>query len=247
MIRFFLSLSFGCLFLNCLFYNAHAASINTILENNKAIKALAQKNKSEAYDILSQNLVDHPEESALSYNLGYLFESNEEKEKAIQSYTFAARQAQDPDLKFKALFNLGNVLVDMKKRDEALVVYQEALELNPDSQEVKTNIELLFSGGQGGGKGENQQDNKKDQQGDNKDKQDQKNDSEKKDDKKNQPDPKNSQDRQNPKPSPKPFKSDNLSQRDVGRILDELKRQEEGVRAKFNEKNHREAPVEKDW
>lgn len=212
-----------------------ASSIDSVFKNNKGVKQFAQEKKTEAYDTLTGALVEHPNEASLSYNLGHLFESNEEKEKALQAYQSAAKNAVDTGLKFNALFNAARLLGELKKRDEALALYQEALNINPDSVETKTNIELLMANSGGGG-GESQ-DQKKDQQ-----------DKGKEQDKKQ--DPKNDQDRKEEpksKPTPKPFQSKELNQQDVKKILDELKRQEEGVRAKFNDKYRKETPVEKDW
>lgn len=218
---------------------SQGASIGVMLDNNKGVKELTQEKRTEAFDVLSKSLVDHPNEPALSYNLGLLFESTEDKEKASQSYLSAAKNAAaEPDLKFNALFNAARILGEQKKRDEALRLYQEALEIHPDSVEVKTNIELLMSNSGGGGEGKDQQDQKDKKEGDDQKEQENKPDDKKDQEKKTEP---------QQKPKPKPFESKELSQQDVKKILEELKRQEEGVRAKFNEKYRKETPVEKDW
>ena len=52
-----------------------------------------------------------------------------------------------------------------------------------------------------------------------------------------------------PRPTPQNFKSKDLSENDVRRILEELKRQEQEIRAKqYKEnKNTPESQIEKDW
>ncbi len=214
-----------------------AASIDTILKNNKALKELSNERKAEAYDILSNTLVEHPQEPVLNYNLGQIFESNEEKDKAFQLYQSASKNSEEPELKFNALFNAARMAGELKQRDQALQLYQQALEINPDSVETKTNIELLMANSGGGGEGENKE-QKKDDQGQDKDKQKQPQEPKPDQDKKDEP---------KSKPKPQPFQSKELNQQDVKKILDELKRQEEGVRAKFNDKRRQESPVEKDW
>ena len=59
-------------------------------------------------------------------------------------------------------------LVHLKKIPEALEQYQAALEINPTSSEVKTNIELLIQQQNQGGQGENDQEKKDDKNDDKK-------------------------------------------------------------------------------
>lgn len=64
---------------------------------------------------------------------------------------------------FASLFNQGQLLARENKIDEALNKYQEALALNSESIEVKTNIELLMQQKQGGGQGEGDSKDNKDE------------------------------------------------------------------------------------
>jgi Ca-activated chloride channel family protein len=214
-----------------------AGPIDTVIKNKNALSDIEKGHFADANKTLSDAVVDNPKEAVLFYNLGVTYEENEEKDKAIQSYLASARLAKDPDLQFSAYFNAARILGDMKQIEPAIAVYQKALEIHPESVEAKTNIELLFQGGGGGGKGKNKDDkDKKEGEGENKDQSDQQNDQ-----------PKPSDQKKNEKPKPRPFDSKELSPQDAKKILDELKRQEEQVRAKFNEKRHRDTPVEKDW
>lgn len=141
-------------------------------------------------------------------------------------------------------YNAGVAAGEQKRIAEALAYYQKALAINPASKEVKTNIELLLqqqSGGGGDGKDPNNKDDKKDDKnkGD-QEKQDQKGQDEKKP---NQPDKNQPQ----PKPSPKPFKSEELTERDVKNILEELKRQEQQIRGRMNDRKSKDQDPDKDW
>lgn len=210
-----------------------AASLDTILENNKGVKALQEEKNREAFTIFSEAIVNHPEEAVLSYNLGLTFLANEEWDKALQAFSTAATTAEDPALKFQSHFNAGVAAGAAKQIEVALSHYQEALEIDPNSQEVKTNIELLLQNQGGGGSG-----------GGDSDKKEQKEDGDGQDENQ-QPQPQEQKPKE--KPKPKPFKSEELSPQDAKKILDELRRQEEQIRAKFNNQRRKEQPVEKDW
>jgi hypothetical protein len=134
-------------------------------------------------------------------------------------------------VRFRSLFNIAAIQASQNKVDEALETYQQALEVKPDSIETKTNMELLTQGASGGGKGDKDSKNKKDQgdgggQG-----------------QQNQP----KEFSNKPKNEPQPFKGKDLSRQDVDRILDELKQQEEAIRAKDQREGGKDAPPDKDW
>jgi tetratricopeptide (TPR) repeat protein len=146
-----------------------------------------------------------------------------------------------------ALFNAGNVALEMKDTDRALKYYQRALELKPESKEVKTNIELALRDKKGGGGSQNNkgESNKNDPSKQDQDKQDQNQDDKSKKDQKGQgPEP-----RPSPRPQPKPFKSQEISEQDVKRLLEELKKREEKIRAQQNlyNKKNQDRNIEKDW
>ncbi|KYG62235.1 hypothetical protein AZI85_06220 [Bdellovibrio bacteriovorus] len=217
-------------------------------EGNKQVQAQAY---GPAMDKYLEALRFDPFVGQLHLNLGLSFEGLQQAEKALQSYQEAenlALKEEKLELVFMARFNRAQLLGKAKKVDEALAVYQKALEIIPSSNEVKTNIELLTQSQQGQG-GENKQD-QQNQQGDqnqqqqqNQDGKDQKDkdpkDQEPKDDKK--------QVQQSPKYKPRPFQGKELSEADVKKILGELKQQEEKIRAEYNRKEVKEQPRDKDW
>lgn len=209
---------------------AGATTVNSYIHNRRGLKELEKKQYYPAYREFMHALEDDPLNPAVQMNLGHTFEANEEFEKAEGAYRGVYKLApRGSDLEFHALFNLAGVLGREQKIDEALATYQKCLDLKPDSIEVKTNIELLWQGGQGGGKGGQNKDQK--QQGDNQQQQKQ--------------DP--GQQKEEQKKQPKPFNSQDLSKEDVKRILDEIKNQEQAIRAQENDKNAKEAPRDKDW
>ncbi|WP_374029966.1 tetratricopeptide repeat protein [Bdellovibrio bacteriovorus] len=222
----------------------HLQTLESNREGNKALKA---QNFQTAMDKYLEALRHDPFVGQLHLNLGLTFEGGQQAEKALQSYKEAealAEKEKNGELLFMARFNRAQLLGKAKKIDEALEVYQKALEVIPSSNEVKVNIELLTQNQQGQGGGENkdqQQQGNQGQQQQNQQGQDQKDqkDQEQKDEPK--------QVQQSPKYKPRPFKGQELSEGDVKKILGELKQQEEKIRAEYNRKEVKEQPRDKDW
>lgn len=219
-----------------------ASSIKSVLRNRQALEHMQKENWAEANREISEGIVEDPGSAELHYNLGQTYEENQDNAKAIQAYKKSSETALDPVLKFQAHFNTARLLGSENRIEEALAEYQTALSLNPESQEAKVNIELLLSKGGGGGSGGEK--DQKSKSGDEKD-QEKKQENSDGDDKQKEPQTGQGEDKQ--KKKPKPFQSQELSQQEVKNILDELRRQEEQVRAKFNDKKSKETPVDKDW
>lgn len=234
--------------LGVLLSTAHAGPLNAYFKNREGLNALAKKDGLGAYRAFTRGLADDPLNMALQLNLGTTFEQNEEYDKAAAIYRGAlAALPPDAPQRFEIAFNLGNVLAAAKKIPAALAAYQQALEVKPDSIEVKTNIELLFAGGKGDGQSSDQNSDQDQKNKDSKDekKDDKKSNQEKREDalKDQKPEKKDGD-----KPKPKPFDSKELSAEDVKRILDEIKNQEQSIRAEEYDKNPKDTPRGgKDW
>jgi Ca-activated chloride channel homolog len=218
---------------------ASATTVGSFWRNREGVHKFNDKSYYPAYQAFLKALEEDPLNPELHLNLARAFEANEEYEKAEQAYRSALKiLPENSPRRFEALFNLGGVLAKNKKLDEAVQAYQACLDIDPDSKEVKTNIELLW---QNGGGGEGQDQNKDQKEG--KDKQ--KKDGEGQD--KDQKDKPNPDDKQDQKKQPKPFESKDLTPQDVKKILDEIKNQEQAIRAQEYERNAKEAPRGKDW
>lgn len=246
----------------------HLKTLKLIREgNNQLIEAKGDSeiNYHTALDKYLEALSNDPFAGSLHLNLGLSFEGLKQADKALQAYKEAEQLAlkiKDFKLVFMARFNQAQLLGKSKKIDDALAIYQKALEIIPSSKEVKTNIELLTQDQQGGQDGkdnkqQNQQGDKnqeqKNQQGQ-KDQKDQKDQQDQKDgqgddqkDKKDQPKDEDKQMKQSPKYKPRQFDGKELSEGDVKKILGELKQQEEKIRAEYNRKEVKERPRDKDW
>ncbi len=206
-------------------------SLAEIWKNNTGAEYQKQKKFLEAQDQFVELLSDHPFQPTYQYNLGTSFILIEERNKAIQMFQeILKKKPIPPTVEFLALFNLGFLYSAEEGGDveKALDYFQKALAFNPESKEIKINIELLMRGGKGGGKGdkENPEDSK-----------DQGEDGEQ---------PKEPQKFTNKK-QPNQFDSKDMSKNDVKKILEELKKQEQRIRAKHDRKGGKEADREKNW
>jgi tetratricopeptide (TPR) repeat protein len=223
--------------------SSHATTWQSFSHNTKGVSYLLRKEYYRAHKEFMSALEDDPLNLTVQMNLGLNYEANEEHEKAEKTYlSILPLLPENSEYSFPAHFNLGVIQGVQRKIPAALASYQKALEMKPDSKEVKTNIELLWQGGQGEGDGkdqENQKDSKSGKQGRNgKDDKDQK-------DQKDQKQPNESDNKQ--KKKPRPFQSQELKQEDVKRIMDELKNQEQNIRAQEYQKGAKEPANSKDW
>ncbi|MCB0413208.1 MAG: hypothetical protein KDD50_02670 [Bdellovibrionales bacterium] len=185
-----------------------------------------------------QALSEDPDNSSARLNLAIIFELLKQLDKAAIENEAIIKSEQNPELKFYAFFNLARVRAEQKNISEALKNYQLALDINPDSQEVKNNIELLWMGqGQGSGEGDNSD-------GSDQDKKDQDGNGDKDKDKDDKGDSKKPV--QNGKKQPRKYKGP-LSKNDVRKILEEITNQEQKIRAEEYQKGSKESPREKDW
>jgi len=210
-----------------------------IYHNNKSVFHLSKKMNYEALGEAIEALRYLPFASELHLNLGDLYLLNKDFEKAQKEFLTSARSAahaHNDQMKFHAFFNAAIAATELKHIDEALSLYQDCLDIQKDSLETKTNIELLIQSQSGGGKGEGG--GKSDAN------QDQKDD---KDNKSDRNDPNKKFQNEAPKNQPQPYKGKEISKENVNKILDELKQQEQNIRAKFENRNNHHPQNEKDW
>jgi len=247
----------------------HLQSLVLSRQGNRQLEA---QNYQGAFETYVKILEFDPFSAETHLNLGLSFEGQQQAEKAKPSYQNALQYAKDRAMKFMAVFNLAQLLGKEKKVDEALELYQKALELEPASKEVKTNIELLIQSQQQKQSGQGGDDKKEQDQKDSKDEKNQKDPKNQKDQKdskgdqgkdpkdqqkdpkdqgKNDPEKKDKSENPryapNQKHQPREFKGQELSEGDVKKILGEIKQQEQKIRSEYNRKEVKEQPRDKDW
>jgi tetratricopeptide (TPR) repeat protein len=203
-----------------------------VKKNNSAVGKIGEEKFLEAYTYLVDGIMEDGDVAEMHYNLGIVFEGMKDEEKAVLEYEASVERTEDKDLSFRAHFNAGRVFGAQARIDEALEHYQKALDLKPDSVETKANIELLLKKEQGGGKSQQE----KNENGKGKSESQEKENEGKERRKELQPN------------KPQKYKGKNISAKDVKKILEELKRQEEKIRGKvLNKDSQEEESVEKDW
>lgn len=203
------------------FTSVASAEFRSILRNNEGVKLFKKESYRSAYLQFLQALAENSFDPQIQFNLGVNFELLKENDKAISQYDLVLKTTDDPRLRFQSLFNKARILGTQKKVKEALALYQEALEIVPLSKETKHNIELLWQeGGGGGGEGQD----KKNESGEGKQDQQQ-------DDRKDKPQPQ--------KPTDQQY---------TEQMLEELKKQEQKVRAKELDKQGEQGEANgKNW
>ncbi len=205
-------------------------SLTEIWRNNRAVDYTQQKKLVEAHEEFSSLVTDDPFHPVLQFNLGSSYIAVEDPKKAIKMYEEILKNPHlPPQLSFSVHYNLGILYSADKELDLALKNYQKALAFFPDSKEVKTNIELLFKEQQGGG-GKGDKKENKDEKGD-----------------QDQEQEKEPQEFDNKPQQPDQFNDKEMSKEDVNKILEELKKQEQNIKAKHERKGGKEADREKSW
>jgi tetratricopeptide (TPR) repeat protein len=208
-----------------------AVTLKAWQHNRAGVKQYEAKSYVTANREFMLALEDDPMNPEVQLNLGLTYEAGEEFDKAAQAYKGVLNLVpENSPLRFQALFNLAGAYAKQQKIDQALEAFQACLEMQPDSLPTKNNIELLWQGGGGGGKG-GKPDPKED----------------KKDGRSNQEKREQAGPEPDAKKEPKPFQSKEMNKDDVKRILDEIKNQEQAIRANEYDKSAKEAPRGKDW
>ncbi len=237
--------------------SAQAEPLGLIYQNNKAARAFRAEKKMEAYEQFLSALAIDPYDPTVQLNVGSSLQALGEEEKSellykqllkdvelkLQSGLSQEEMQKWLKVKFAALYNLGVYYQIKQEIDPALESYQKALELIPESKEIKTNIELMFNSG-GGGKGKGKKDKDKGEGGGEGDQQQQDGEGDQQKDQQGQP---QQQKKDQKKGQGKEFDQSQLSMEDLKRIMEELKQQEQGIRAKVQRKGEKSEPKEKQW
>ena len=209
-----------------------------------------------------------------AYNLGNTYYKSGNFEEALFRHQEAAKEATNKVEKHRAFHNIGNVLMQNKKCQEAVEAYKNALRNDPTDDETRYNLVLAKECAEQQ-KDQNQNDENEDE---NKDKQDQNQDQDKKEDegdKKDDPkdqgedDNKQGEDQKDEEGKPKDEKKDEnkqgdqqkdqkqqpkpqpgqLSPQQIKSLLEAMNNQEQKVQEKINAEKQKGVKVktEKDW
>lgn len=214
-----------------------AVDLQAITPNNEGVKILEGDNKSGAQKKFLEAIEADSFDPHLRINLGIGYLVNKDPKNAVNEFRVAEKMAgEDSQIKFAARFNMGVAFAQAEDIDAALAAYQSALELQPDSKEVKTNIELLWKQGKGKGKGsKGNKDKEKDKEGG----------GESEGDKENSD--KSEGEVVSSRPMPRTYQNEQLTEETVNKVLEELKAQEQRVRGEHYGQSKKERAREKNW
>ncbi len=106
------------------------------------VKAFDESQYDKSLQHFQDALLDDPENPLGHYNVAEALYKNKKYEEALTSYE-KSLNSQDITLREKAFYNLGNTHYQMNKYQEAIQNYIKALELDPNDQDAKHNLELV--------------------------------------------------------------------------------------------------------
>ena len=213
-------------------------SPGTVRKNYEAIDLYKQEQFYESYKLFTESLADEPFHPLLHLNLGMSYIANEEQDKALKAFRSAktmAEQSQNRDFLYFALFDLGTAQAMTGDVENALQNFQKGLALKPGDKDIRENIEKMWQAQQGEGQGDSESNDPNQEQNDG--------EGEQQEDEQRQ----DGQGDEQQKKKPKPFDSQELTKDDVRKILEEIKNQEQKIRAEVYEGKSKSKPREKDW
>ena len=236
----------------------------------EANRLFQEEKYDEANNKYRDALIEQPESDIIHFNLGDVQYKKRNYEEAIKSYQ---KVLQSPDIlmQAKGYYNLGNTLYKMGKLPESILNYKKALELNPQDQDAKYNLEYVRAKlkdnqdkqkqdqkqnqqqNQDQKKQEGQQDQKnqqenKQEQDDQKEKsaQDEQKQDQQKQEQQNQQ-KENGEDKQQEQEEQQGQEQKEISKEDAERILNALKNQEKDLMKNQKKQKVRAAFRGKDW
>lgn len=106
-----------------------------------------EKNKSaevfeEALSFYKDAEIERPETPELSYNVGNVMHQQEKYQDAVERY-FRGTGSDEMEHQAWSYYNLGNTLYRSGKYPEAIQAYKRCLELAPDDEDAKYNLEFV--------------------------------------------------------------------------------------------------------
>lgn len=220
--------------------------------NNRGVLEAYFENSKESKEFFLEALTLEPNYFEARYNLA-LNDMTEEQlansykeleylEAAIVNSTNLSTDIKSQSL-FKVYFAKAFIKGLLGEIPQALELYQNCLDIHPDSKDVKKNIELLLQGQQGEG-GDKQSDEESDKSG-----KDGKNrsDKSKKGDESKDSEGEEMSDKDIKGRDDKSLKRKKLSKKEVNQILKEIKKQESEIRSKENTQFKGEGASGKTW
>ena len=111
--------------------------------NQKGTKSFQEKRYESALDAYQKAQIRKPDHPTIRYNLGTTLYELDQFQEAQTQLQKALERADTKELKAAAWYNYGNVEYRLGQFDKAIEAYRQTLDLNPNDQDAKFNLELL--------------------------------------------------------------------------------------------------------
>ena len=194
-------------------------------------------------------LIENPESPIINFNIGDVQYKKRNFEEALKSYE-AATSSDDILTQSQGYYNIGNTLYKLGKLPESILAYKKALELNPNDEDAKYNLEYVRAKLKDNSEKqpqENQQQQKQDQQNQEQN-QDQNNQEQQEGQQQQDSSEADQQNQEEQQQQPgEATEEKEISKEDAERILDALKNQEQDLLKQQKPKKRRRAFRGKDW
>jgi tetratricopeptide (TPR) repeat protein len=135
----------GCAMIFLLFplVSAAQSDLNNLLyKGNEAYKAKAYPEAEKAY---REALKRSPASVTARFNLGNTLYREKKATEAIPYFDAIARSDAEEDVRAIAFYNKGVLLSQLRKIDESIVAYKQALRLNPSDSLARENLQRAMN------------------------------------------------------------------------------------------------------
>lgn len=111
-------------------------------KNKEASRLYSEGKVDEALSEWRDAQIEDPESSELHYNIGNALHGQEKYEEAFNEYE-KSLGSKDAEFQSRTYYNMGNTHYRMGKLKEAIEDYKRCLDLDPDDEDAKYNIEFV--------------------------------------------------------------------------------------------------------
>jgi tetratricopeptide (TPR) repeat protein len=230
-------------------------SFAVFAQGHKQVKEGNELYSQEKYDEANNKyrdaLLENPESPIIHFNIGDVLYKKKNYEEAIKSFD-KSTSSDDVLLQSKSYYNLGNTLYRMGKLPESIQMYKKALELNPDDEDAKYNLEYVRAkikneAEKQPAQNQPQSSGQQEQQSAPNQNQDEQNQDQQKQEEQQQPESSEDQQQQQEQMQQQAAPAQEISKEDAERILDALKNEEEDLLQQQKAKTQGRPFRGKDW
>jgi tetratricopeptide (TPR) repeat protein len=207
-------------------------------KNRDANKLYKEGRIDEALSRWREAQIENPDNDKLHYNIGNGLHDKKDYEGAFKEYE-KSLGSKNSELRSKAYYNIGNTRYRMGKLPEAIDDYKKCLEINPEDEDAKYNIEFIEKKLKEQPKKEEQQEKESQQKEGQKEQREQRESGKAEEEKGSE---------EKEQQIAKEEKKDEMSKEDAVRLLDALKDDEKDVQKELrNQSMEGRYKVDKDW